>query len=286
MSKKTKAVKKSHTKAKAKAKSRKIKVSRTRNKVTVTVKPTDHVTVTVHPNIKQSTIVSLLLDESGSMGSCLDSTIEGFNQYVAELRKKNSKDVNFTFTKFEGNNVRVVHNNTPINDVLGLTRQTFQPCGSTPLFDAIGKTIQATELALKNRTDSPAVLFVIMTDGGENSSREFNKDAVTKLIDRKKAEGWDFIYLSANLSAVADATSIGLSLGNTVHYSVNNNHDVFASLGQVTTAYSSTRSMGLGASLNRESLIPKNVRVVMEAGNGDEQTGQVTAQTDGTLSSK
>lgn len=90
--------------------------------------------------------------------------------------------------------------------------ENFIPRGSTALLDAIGKTIEE----LETERD---VIFVIITDGDENTSREYTKEAVNKMIDTlTKEEGWKFLFLAANQDTIAAGGSIGISASNSMTY--------------------------------------------------------------------
>lgn len=244
------------------------------------------VTVQVGPEKPRDTIVSFLLDESGSMGSCLQQTIGGFNEYINGLKKKAVGNTAMTLTKFEGNNVVVVHNVTPIGLISELNTYNYRPGGGTPLFDAIGRTIRALEATLAGRTDKPAVLFTIMTDGQENASREFNRESIRALIKQKEAEGWDFTYLGAHKDAYTASADLGFSLGNTVHYAAENTKDVFVTLCSAHTSY--TDSMSKGLKVTRSALFSADDKARMESGTDTTQNvaGHNTAFDTGALLGK
>lgn len=246
-----------------------VKVPRRNRRVTVNI-DTETVTVNVGPEKPRETIVSFLLDESGSMQSCLDSTIDGFNEYLNGRIKKDTGDSLFTFTKFDSAAITVVHDAVRLKNVTKLTRENYRPGASTPLYDAIGKTIRSLEATLKGRTEKPAVLFAIMTDGLENASREFTQESIRKLIKQKETEGWDFTYMGANHDAYAASGNIGVSIGNTVKYDTGNTINVFATLGNVHSSYMSAQS--LGKSVTRSALFTAADKTLLQAGTDEDQT--------------
>lgn len=140
------------------------------------------------------TLINLVLDESGSMSSVKDDTIRGFNEYVDGL-KEQGNEVSMTLTVFNTEKTEVRFADKPIAEVPHLDGRSYRPNHGTPLFDAIGKTVAELE---KWQLDGTAVLFVIMTDGEENSSIEFSKEDILKLIQGKQKEGWTFAYLGAD----------------------------------------------------------------------------------------
>lgn len=139
------------------------------------------------------TLVNFLLDETGSMSSIWNDTIKGFNQYVDGL-KEQGNNVGMTLTLFNSSKVEVRFVDKPVAEVPHLNSETYRPNSGTPLYDAIGKTVAE----LEKKSPEGAVLFVIMTDGEENSSIEYSKEDILKLINRKQKEGWKFAYLGAD----------------------------------------------------------------------------------------
>ena len=157
--------------------------------------------------------VSFVLDETGSMQVCKSETISGYNEYIKKLADEH-KNVRFTLTQFNASKLKVVHDAVKIKSVPELTDETYKPNDLTPLYDAIATTIKSTE---KKAKDNP-VLFVIMTDGHENASREHDLKSVLALIAEK--DSWTFVYLGANQDACAVGTAMGIRCANTVSYGV------------------------------------------------------------------
>ncbi len=114
----------------------------------------------VKSKVSKNTIVSFILDETGSMEVCRDATISGFNEYKNGL-KGNGK-VKFTLTKFNTDRTKVVYDAVDLKDVKDLTRNTYMPNAMTNLYDAIAVAINLVEVKGKSK---PRMLFVIMTDG-------------------------------------------------------------------------------------------------------------------------
>ncbi|MBM3470062.1 MAG: hypothetical protein FJX73_04625 [Armatimonadetes bacterium] len=108
----------------------------------------------------------------------------------------------------------VVHRFVPIQGVPELTRKTYVPRASTPLLDAMGRGINDLEKslsALKEEDRPSRVIMAVVTDGQENSSQEFRKDQIEKMIrERTEADGWQFAFLSADLAAISDALCVGI----------------------------------------------------------------------------
>lgn len=160
-----------------------------------------------------------LLDRSGSMESCWDDTIGGFNSFVKDQAALGGK---LTLIQFD-HEYLMSYENKPLKEVEPLTHETFKPRGSTALLDAIGRFIKGWK-----GSSNPSV--VILTDGHENASHIYTKAHIKDLIETKTKEGWTFMYLGANQDAFAEAGSIGIAPGNTVNYDVNKTPEVFRAL--------------------------------------------------------
>jgi hypothetical protein len=158
---------------------------------------------------KEKTTIVFVLDKSGSMNCIRDSTIKSTNDFIEQQKKVvtelrvNPANIRFTLITFN-HRVKTVFSNRQITEVPPLTRDTFSPDGRTALYDAIGHAI--TTVNVEN-TD---VECVILTDGLENASEEWNARKVGDLIDRKKDEGWKFTYLGANQDSFSEGSKISL----------------------------------------------------------------------------
>lgn len=115
----------------------------------------------------------------------------------------------------------LLHDRIHVKGVAPLTKRDYEVSGTTALLDAIGGTINkiknAQNATLKEmRADQ--VLFVITTDGMENSSCEFNYEKIKKLIDQQKEQGWQFVFLGANIDAIGTASKMGIDSDYAVEY--------------------------------------------------------------------
>jgi hypothetical protein len=179
--------------------------------------------------------ISIVLDRSGSMGSVLDDTIGGFNRFIAD-QKATPGSATVTLCQFD-NHYEVVYSAKPIADVPELTKETLVPRGSTALLDAIGRTINSTGDALSAmpEADRPGkVLFIIITDGQENASKEFSREKVFDMISHQKSTySWEFIFLAANQDAIASGATIGIGATNSMSFAANaqGTRSSYASLG-------------------------------------------------------
>jgi len=141
-----------------------------------------------------------------------NDTIGGVNAFVAEQAKQPG-ECHFTLTQFD-TEFDLVYSG-PVAKFPDLTSETYVPRGMTALWDAMGKAIVAAGTRFKNMPDNARpgkVIFVIYTDGFENSSQEFKPAALKALIERQRSVyKWDFIFLGANQDAVLTAKDLGIS---------------------------------------------------------------------------
>ena len=171
---------------------------------------------------KKNNIVDVvfILDRSGSMGGLESDTIGGFNSMLEKQRKIEGKA--FITTVLFDDQYELLHDRVNIAKVNNITEKEYFVRGSTALLDAIGKTIakeKAIQDTLGKNEKADKVLFVIITDGLENASREYNSSTVKKLIETQKEKyGWEFLFLGANIDAIETASAIGISAERAVNY--------------------------------------------------------------------
>lgn len=211
------------------------------------------------------TSITFLLDKTGSMKSILDDTIGGFNAYVDGLR--DLPDALFSLLTFDSNSVDRVVTHMPVKDVPALTRKTYVPGAATPLIDAVVKTIRAIERSITNPADP--VVMAILTDGEENSSREFTWDDLTALIKEKTAAGWQFVFLGAGIDAYEQGARMGIDRGATMSY---NSSDPTATRSAFTASAKNMRAYAMGETASASFSVEQK----QEAGDKfwDAQTGQ------------
>ena len=153
--------------------------------------------------------VVFILDRSGSMSNQVDNTISSFNEYL-EREKKNKYHTNITTVLFD-DNYSILHDREDIKKVKKLTEKDYYVGGCTALYDALGNTIHSFE-----NKDTDKVLFIIITDGYENASREYKKDDIKKLI--KKHKDYEFIYIGADIDSYAAGNDIGIRSSNIANF--------------------------------------------------------------------
>ena len=171
----------------------------------------------MNANLSDLTIV---VDRSGSMESIRTDAEGGLNHLIDE-QKKAPGNCNLTLVQFD-NQYECVHSGVRVADV---PKFTLVPRGGTALLDAVGRAVNETgaRLAAMREEDRPAnVIFVIVTDGGENASREFTKSKVSEMVKRQtEAYKWKFTYIGANQDAFAEAAKMGISRDATLLYAAN-----------------------------------------------------------------
>jgi hypothetical protein len=198
-------------------------------------------------------LINYVLDKSGSMYNVRDDTIGGFNQYLAEQRRLGRRlgqrtRVSLTLfdTSFEHRYI-----DADIDKVSRLSSKTYQPGGNTALYDAIGSNVRAVE----KRKPEGMVLFVIQTDGLENSSREWTRKAVFDLITEKREKAdWQFVFLGADQDAYAAGETIGVAPSSTLSYRSAQSPAMYAALAESTDAWRSGRTKSMDVSVHQEEL--------------------------------
>ncbi|XCP84027.1 vWA domain-containing protein [Roseburia hominis] len=169
---------------------------------------------------KNFTELVFILDRSGSMSGLEKDTIGGFNSMLAN-QKGLGGECRITTVLFD-NHYTLLHDRIDIRAVSPMTEKEYFVGGSTALLDAIGITIDKLIRVQKNTAEeyrAGKVIFVIITDGEENSSREYSSDKVKAMIEHEKEKyGWEFVFLGANIDAVQTAEHFGISADRAANY--------------------------------------------------------------------
>jgi len=167
------------------------------------------------------TDITFVIDRSGSMSTIAEAMNSGFDELI-DKQKKEPGECRVTLSEFS-DGCTTAYTARPITEV---GRYRLDPRGNTALLDALAHNIRATgeRLAAMPEAERPEhVLFVIITDGQENASREFagpaGRKAIHQMITHQREKySWEFIFLGANQDAIATATDLGISAGNAVTY--------------------------------------------------------------------
>lgn len=162
---------------------------------------------------KNLTEVITIIDRSGSMGSVRDETISGFNVFLKEQQELPGRAL-LTMVQFD-DQYELVHNAVDIKEVPPLNEDTYVPRGMTALLDAVGKTINNVGDRLRSIPEPKRpknIIFFIITDGYENSSREFNRSKIKEMIAHQEDKySWNFSFMGANMDAFEEGASLGIN---------------------------------------------------------------------------
>ena len=164
---------------------------------------------------KGLTELVFIIDRSGSMGGLESDTIGGFNAMLKE-QKAVEGDAVVTTVLFD-DKYELLHDRIDIRAVAQLNDKDYTVRGSTALLDALGRTIHKIRAVQKHTAEK--VLFVIITDGQENASREYSADRIKTRIERQKQKyGWEFVFFGANMDAVIEAGKLGIGADRAQNY--------------------------------------------------------------------
>ncbi len=200
----------------------------------------------------------LILDKSGSMGSVISETIEGFNEQVQMIKSMQKKypeqEILVSLTTF---NHDVNHNmflkkadqlkelQPPIENTDGVI---YQPNGMTALYDAIGISVNKLKKKIKSeiKNDESSAVVVIITDGHENASKEFSYENIQKLIGKlEKSENWTFSYMGSTPDAVEIATGLNIDKHNAIMFIKSNIKDQYDIVNEDMDSYLAKKRHGI-----------------------------------------
>ena len=172
---------------------------------------------------KGLTEIVFILDRSGSMHGLEADTIGGFNSMMEKQKKDSGDDGEaYVSTVLFDDFSRVLHDRIPIENVPEMTDNDYYVGGCTALLDALGGAIHHIGNIHKyaRKEDVPEkTLFVIITDGMENASRNYSYEMIQKMVKRQqKKYGWEFIFIGANIDAVMEAGRFGIRPERAVNY--------------------------------------------------------------------
>ena len=183
-------------------------------------KTTFETTTNTTANTNDITELVFILDRSGSMGGLESDTIGGFNSLLEKQKKEEGRA--YVSTVLFDHETQVLHDRLPVEWVKPLTCHDYTVRGCTALLDAIGDAVHhiANIHKYARREDVPAhTMFVIITDGMENASKRYSGRDIKKLIEKEQEKyGWEFLFIGANIDAIATARSYGIAQRNAVNY--------------------------------------------------------------------
>lgn len=209
---------------------------------------------------KGLTEIVFILDRSGSMSGLENDTIGGFNSMIS--KQKDEEGEALISTVLFDNETEVIHDRLPLDKIAPLTGKEYYIRGSTALLDAIGEAIHHISSIHKyaREEDVPEkTLFIITTDGMENSSRKYSYDKVKKMVEKKKEKNhWEFIFLGANIDAVSVANKFGVDRSRAVTYECDGagtalNYKMMSKM--VSCARASKSAEAMGAAFDSEEML-------------------------------
>lgn len=161
-----------------------------------------------------------ILDRSGSMAGLEKDTIGGFNAMIEKQKREKHGQTLVSTVLFDSTDT-VIHDRVTLEKVPAMTEKEYYVCGCTALLDAVGGAIHhmMTVHRYAREEDRPArTMFIITTDGMENSSHRYTYEMVKQMIDKQKEQGWEFLFLGANIDAAAEAAKFGIAPDRAVNY--------------------------------------------------------------------
>ena len=161
-----------------------------------------------------------ILDRSGSMSGLEEDTIGGFNAMIKKQQKE-TDGAALVSTILFNHTSKVLHDRIALDKIEPLTEDDYEVGGTTALLDAVGDAVKHIKNVHKYARDEDRpqkTIFIITTDGHENSSERFTYKEIKRLIERQKENGWEFIFLGANIDAPEVASHLGIERRRAVNY--------------------------------------------------------------------
>lgn len=163
----------------------------------------------IHMKYETSELV-FILDRSGSMSGLEKDTIGGFNALIQKQRKEKGKC--YVSCVLFDDVQEVIYDRVPLNEVKKMTQKQYYARGCTALLDAMGGAIHHIGNVHKySKEEIGKTLFIIITDGLENSSKRYSYASIKKMVERQKEKyGWEFIFIGANMDVIQEANKFGI----------------------------------------------------------------------------
>ena len=161
----------------------------------------------------------IILDKSGSMSCVRKETVDNVNEILGSIRSSQEKNAEVeqivTLVAFCGCEIKTLIDAQPVSKVDNISFKSYQPCCTTPLYDAIGMTITKLQKRIIDE-ENAAVAVTVITDGYENSSHEYSRVSIKALIDAYKEKGWMFAYIGADHDV--ESVAFSLSIDNALRF--------------------------------------------------------------------
>ncbi len=184
----------------------------------------------------------MILDKSGSMGMIRSQTISGFNEYIQTLIADKKTEYILSLTTFD-TEVNKVYKSVKVDESVELNAKNYAPSGMTALYDATVSTIK--EVAAKAKKKE-TYICVIITDGQENSSKEYKMKDMNEEIKKMEKEGWTFVFLGANQDSFNTGAAMGFSTQNVSNFNATDagSKAMFRSVATNTVSFSAQSAGG------------------------------------------
>jgi uncharacterized protein YegL len=210
------------------------------------------------------TEIVCVIDRSGSMSAVIGDAIGGFNTFLKEQQEMNTPAIMTVVLFNEG--YKLLHDGSDIKSVKPFDGATYVPAGMTALFDAVGKTITALNERVEKAADKEKIpnkiLYVILTDGHENSSREFRKEQIITMIETEKKKGREVIFLGADATSFDPGfvAAVG-GMSNVMQFAPTSagTHSAYRSMSSACASYRMSSDIGDWKSPKKSK--PKEIRV-------------------------
>jgi len=166
--------------------------------------------------------ISIVLDRSGSMSSIADDVVGGFNQFLRKQRATEG-EARVTLVQFDSDDpFEVLIDGIPLREVTDLDRRAYQPRSTTPLYDAVGRMILRVDGEIVTRSEGVLPeedqVLLIVTDGLENASSDFDRSKVFEMVSDRRKQGWVFVFLGADQDVYAEGEKVGVAYANRVSW--------------------------------------------------------------------
>lgn len=176
--------------------------------------------------------IVVLIDRSASMSGMEDETVGAFNSFLAEQKEVKGEAV-LTLVLFD-HREEIIHFQTPLNQVEPLTRSVYTIGGNTSMYDCLGNVMSAMKYANK----SGKAIFLIQSDGQENTSQLYNGSRIKQMIAAGEEAGWDFQFIGTGIDAIVEGSKFGLQASKCA--SVSKDFGGFADYGRTISSTSTS----------------------------------------------